>query len=186
MKIDITKIEGYENLSIEEKLKALEGYEFDTTGYVSKATFDKASSDLASYKKKYKDMLSAEEQSKIEREEALAKMQDELKALKEEKQMSEMTAQYLDLGYESELAKSTAKAFMKGDMATVFANQKTHQANVEKMVKAELLKGTPTPSKGSEGTNVMTKEKLKAMSVAERFAFAESHPDEYKAIYEGN
>ena len=57
MKIDITKIEGYENLSVEERLKALEEYEIDITGYVSKSVFDKASSDLASYKKKYKDLL---------------------------------------------------------------------------------------------------------------------------------
>ena len=34
MKIDLTKIEGYETMSAEDKLKALEDYDFDTKGFV--------------------------------------------------------------------------------------------------------------------------------------------------------
>ena len=186
MKIDITKIEGYENLSVEERLKALEEYEIDITGYVSKTVFDKASSDLASYKKKYKDLLSAEEQSKLEQEEALNQMKERLQMLEMEKKMSEMTSQYLSLGYEDELAKSTAKAFIDGDMTRVFENQKLHQSNVEKKIKADILKGTPAPEKGNAGSVAMSKEKLRAMTPQERYAFSQSNPEEYKAIYEGN
>lgn len=39
MKLDLTKIEGYENMTPEEKLKALEGYDVpdpDYSGYVKK------------------------------------------------------------------------------------------------------------------------------------------------------
>jgi len=53
-KIDITKIEGYEEMSAEEKLAALEGFEIpelDYTGFVKKELFDKASSEIANYKK---------------------------------------------------------------------------------------------------------------------------------------
>ena len=184
MKIDITKIDGYESMTIEEKLNALEGYEFDTSGYVKKDSFDKTASDLASYKKKYKELLSAEEQAKLEREEELNQIQEELKTLKMEKQLSEMTSQYLSLGYEDDLAKSTAKAFIDGDMTKVFENQKLHQSNMEKKVKADILKDTPQPKEGNAKTGGMTKEQLRAMSPQERFAYSQANPEEYKAIYE--
>jgi hypothetical protein len=42
-KIDVTKIEGYADMTPEEKLKALEGYDVpdpDYSGYVKKDVFD--------------------------------------------------------------------------------------------------------------------------------------------------
>ena len=47
-KIDVTKIEGYANMTAEEKLKALEGYsipEPDMSSYISKDQFDKLASE---------------------------------------------------------------------------------------------------------------------------------------------
>ena len=54
MKLDLTKIEGYENMTPEEKLKALEGYDVpdpDYSGYVKKDMYDKTASELAEKKK---------------------------------------------------------------------------------------------------------------------------------------
>ena len=53
-KIDVTKIENYANMTLEEKLSALEAYEIDEPdfkGYIKKDTFDKTASELAEYKK---------------------------------------------------------------------------------------------------------------------------------------
>ena len=53
-KIDISTIESYEEMSTEEKPAALEGYELpdpDYSGFVKKELFDKASSEITSYKK---------------------------------------------------------------------------------------------------------------------------------------
>ena len=50
MKVDVSKIEGYESMSAEEKLKAIESYEFaepDYSGYVTKDTFDKTASEYS-------------------------------------------------------------------------------------------------------------------------------------------
>ena len=73
MKIDVTKIEGYETMSAEEKLKALEELEIDTKeftkGYVKKEVFDKTASDLAALKKKDRENLSETERLKAEQEE---------------------------------------------------------------------------------------------------------------------
>ena len=53
-KIDVTKIEGYDTMSDADKIAALlkaDIPEPDMSGYVSKATFDKTASELASLKK---------------------------------------------------------------------------------------------------------------------------------------
>ena len=67
MKIDVTKIEGYESMTPEQKLQALEEYELD--GFVDKKVFDKTSSELASLKKQHKELLTAEERQKQEQDE---------------------------------------------------------------------------------------------------------------------
>jgi hypothetical protein len=183
MKIDITKIEGYDTMSNEEKIKALEEYEVDYTGYVDKRVFDKTSSELASLKKQHKELLSAEERAKQEQEDVFNSMKEELEALKKDKAMGDAIAQFLSLGYEESLAKKTAQAFVEGDMTTVFRNQKAHQEALEKKVKIDLMKGTPTP-KVEEGGKPMTREQFMKLSHADRLKFSQEHPDDYKKIYE--
>ena len=182
MKIDLTKIEGYETMSAEDKLKALEDYDFDTKGFVKKETFDKTASELAALKKKDRENLSEVERLQAEHEDSIKKMQEELQALRMEKQLGELKANYLSLGYDDKLANDTAKAFMDGDMAKVFDNQKKYQAEIEKKVKAELLKNTPD-IKGGSGDK-MTPESFRKLSPSERLKFSVDHPEEYKAIYE--
>ena len=55
-KIDVSTIEGFANMTAEQKVEALANYEFpdpDYTGYVKKDVFDKTASELASWKKKH-------------------------------------------------------------------------------------------------------------------------------------
>ena len=182
MKINI---ENYENLSPEEKLAALEAYDPEKDGFVSKANFDKASSEAANYKKQLREKLSEEEakaaKDKEEHEALLARVAE----LEKEKSVNEYTTSYLAMGYDEKLAKSSAEAIVKGDMATVFANQKTHSENREKALRAELLKGTPEPAGGGKA-DVMTLDKFKAMSPQERHDFSVKNPEEYKNLYGGN
>lgn len=59
-KIDVSKIEGYAEMSAEDKLKALEAYDVpdpDMSGFVSKEQFDKTASELAAKKKELRDKL---------------------------------------------------------------------------------------------------------------------------------
>ena len=63
-KIDVSTIEGFANMTAEQKAEALANYEFpdpDYTGYVKKDVFDKTASELASWKKKHNELLSEEE-----------------------------------------------------------------------------------------------------------------------------
>lgn len=187
MKIDVTKIEGYENMSAEEKLKALEAYDVpdpDYSGYVKKSVFDKTASDLAAKKKELDAHLSEEEKKQREQAEANAELQKNYETLLRESQISKMIAKYLALGYEDALAEETATAYVDGDTETVFANQKKAIDALTKSIRKDALKGTPRPD-GGDGGNTMTKEKLSKMDSTERIAWAMKNQEAYETIMGG-
>lgn len=151
-KIDITKIKGYAEMSAEDKLKALEAFEFDdNTSELerSKNAVSKANSEAAEWKKKYQAQLSAEEQKKQEDTDKLTQMEQELADLRKSKTVSEYKAKFVAQGYDEALADETAKAFADGDSAKVFANQTKFLDDYAKKVKADALKKTPKPAPGA-------------------------------------
>lgn len=185
-KIDVSKIEGYAEMSAEDKLKALEAYEVpdpDYSGYVKKDVFDKTAKELADKKKELKDKLTAEEQAADEAKEKQEAMEKELNDLRRESTISKTKAKYLSLGYDEKLAEETAQAVADGDTEKVFANEKKHLADFEKQIRADALKNSPRPD-GGQGGNTMTLEKFRKLSPAERLQFSEEHTDEYKAMYD--
>lgn len=184
-KIDVTKIEGYDKMTPEQQLAAVLDFEYDDGAseierYKNAAT--KANSEAAEWKKKHNALLSDEDKSKQASEEKMAKMQEELDALRRKELVSGYVAQLVSQGYESKLAKETAEAMADGDMAKVFANQTKFLTSHDNALRAEMLKGTPTPPAGGKN-ETMTYEKLRAMSVQERYDFSVKNPDEYKKIY---
>lgn len=177
------EIENYENLSLEEKVKALEAYEPDMSDWVRKSVADKHASEAADYKKKWRESLSAEEQRKQKEAEDRAELIRRVEELEAEKAIHTYTTAYMAMGYDEKLARATAKALAEGDTDTVFANQKAHNAAREKAIKAEILKGTPPPAAGAAAT--VKKEDFAKMSLAEKTQFAEEHPEIYKEFYGG-
>jgi hypothetical protein len=185
-KIDVSKIEGYENMTPEEKLVALEAFEYDdNTSELEryKNAVSKANSEASEWKKKHNALLTADDKEKQERDEELTNLRKELEELKKEKAITSYKAKFLGLGYDESLAEATAFALAEGDMDSVFANQKKHNETREKTIKADLLKKTPTPP-GGEGGDTMTKDKLKKMSSQERYKYSVEHPEEYKKLYD--
>ena len=143
-------IENYENMTVEEKLAALEAYEPDMSGFVTKAQLDKVASEAASYKKQLREKMSAEEEKAAREAEERSALQARVEELERERTINSYTNSFLTMGYEESLAKETAEALVSGDMDTVFANQKTYALNREKALRAEILKSTPRPASGSE------------------------------------
>ena len=87
-KIDTSKITGYDTMSAEEKLAALEAMELDEpdySGWVKKDVFDKASSEIAGYKKQLRDRMTEEEAAKAKAAEDMATIMSELETLRAEK-----------------------------------------------------------------------------------------------------
>lgn len=184
-KIDVTQIEGYADMTAEEKLKALESYDVpdpDYSGYVSKEQFDKTASELAAKKKELTEKLSEDERQKQEEQEQREELQKKYDTLLRESTVSKNKAKLLGLGYEEKLADETAEAMADGNLDKVFANQKKHLDAVEKRVRAEVLKETPKPT-GDGNSKTMTLKQLREMSPAERLKFSQEHPEEYKELY---
>lgn len=184
-KIDVTQIEGYADMTVEEKLKALEAFDVpdpDYSGYVSKEQFDKTASELAAKKKELSEKLSEDERQKQEEQEQREELQKKYDTLLRESTVSKNKAKLLGLGYEEKLADETAEAMADGNLDKVFANQKKQLDAVEKRVRAEVLKETPKPT-GDGDSKTMTLKQLRELSPAERMKFSQEHPEEYKELY---
>jgi hypothetical protein len=181
MKINI---ENYDSMTPEEKLAALEAYDPEKDGFVSKATFDTTASDLAATKKKLREKQSDEEVKAQKDAEERAALIARVEELEREKAVSGYVNAYVSMGYDEKLARSSAEALAKGDTATVFANQRTHNENREKTLRAEILKETPPPA-GGTGAG-MKKEDFAKMSLAEKQKFATENPEVYASFYNNN
>ena len=179
MKINI---ENYENMTQEEKLAAWEAYDPEKNGFVSKATFDKKASEASDLGKQLRAKQTDEEAKAAKDAEERASLIARLEELEHEKAVNGYTTSYLAMGYDEKLAKASAEALAKGDMATVFANQKSHNETREKALRAELLKETPPPAGGGADTG-MKKEDFAKLSLADKQKFATENPEVYASFY---
>ena len=146
--MDTTKIDGYESMTPEEKVAALEAYEFDMSGFVKKELYDRAASDAAEWKRKHHSLLSEADQARVVAEEAQQATMARLAELERKDKISTTRDQYLTSGFSAKLALETAEAFVDGRMDVVLANITKHAAEVATAAQDRALKGTPTPPGG--------------------------------------
>lgn len=155
MKIDTSRIENYENMTPEEKLAALEGFEFEApkpdTSEIQrlKEAVSKANSEAADYKKQLRAKQTDDEAKAQQDAEEREAMQKELEGLRREKAVSAYQAKFLGLGYDAESAEKAAKALQAGDFDTVFATQEKFIETAKKDAVAGSLKHQPTLTGGA-------------------------------------
>lgn len=150
-KIDTSTIEGYDSMTPEQKIAALEAFETpdpDYSGYVPKATFDKTATDLANLKKEQRAKLSEDERKQAERDEEITNLRTQLQELQTRETTANYIAKLVEQGYEPDLAADTAAALVAGDMTKVFANQRKFLDAYAEQVAADQLKKTPRPPAG--------------------------------------
>lgn len=153
-KIDTTKIEGYNEMTPEQKLAALETFEYedyaaDVEKYKNQAS--KANSEAADWKRKHNALLTEDEKKKQENAEELENLRSQVAAMQKEKTIAGHKAHFLALGYAESLAEETAVALANGEADKVFLNQKKFLETHDKAFEADLLKNTPRPKAGSVG-----------------------------------
>ena len=153
MKIDVSKIEGFDSMTAEQKVEALTSYEYDD----NKALLSQRNAENAAKKKEIEDLkaqlaakMTADEKAEAERMEAEKAREEELKSLRRQVFVSNTAAKYIGLGYTAENAKKTAEALADGDLDTVFNIQSEFQNNLKATLTAEALKGT-LPPQGKQG-----------------------------------
>ena len=193
MKIDVAQITDYDSLSLEEKVAALENFEYDDHSDAvadlekHKEATNKATHEAAELKKQLKAMQDQQKTGNSKADETIARLQEQVNELTRQNTISSYTAQFVALGYDSELAAATAIATADGDVATVFENQRKFLEQHDKDTKANILKQTPKPGQGGtqKQAPAMTLEKFRRLPQAERMKFAAEYPDEYAKLYGG-
>ena len=157
MKIDTTKIENYANLTAEEKVALLEGFDFEQpkaevpSDEITrlKNALTKSNSEAADYRKKWQSTLSEQERLEAERQQRDAERDARIAELEKEKAVGDYTAKCLAMGYSAELAKSSAIAWAEGNNEQVFADMNTFIAEKTKQLQAEALNNQPQLTNGS-------------------------------------
>ena len=178
-KIDTSLIQGYDQMSVEDKLKALEGFEYeDNENELErlKTSVTKANGEAAEWKRKHNDLLSAEEREKVEREEAQKKMLEELEAFRKSDRISKHKVSLMANGFSEKNATAAAEALEAGDADKFYAVQKSHIEEIQATLKQELLGGTPTPPNGA-GTTAMTKADFLKLDSKAQAEYIAMHPN---------
>lgn len=147
-KIDTSTIQGYAEMTAEQKLAALEAFDVpdapDMSQYVLKSVSDKNASEAADWKRKYQGKLTEAEQA----EEAAREKDTRLAEYERKEKISTAKDEYIADGWDVTLAKETAEAFVDGKMDVVRANMKKHIENVQTAEKDKSMKKTPAPPAG--------------------------------------
>ncbi len=159
-KIDVGTIEGFNEMSVEDKLTALLNYEFETPAPDSKAVdsgeteklkaqLNKANAEAADYKRKLREKMSEAEQKEAERVEAETRMREELNTLKRERTSSGYAANLVGIGYDSDTAKKIGEMLPDNIPDEFFVAHKAFAEQLKKNVESELLKKQPGLTNGA-------------------------------------
>lgn len=174
MKIDTAKITGYENMSAEEKLAALESYEYDDNAKeleTLKNQLSKANSEAAKNKRE-------KDSQKADDDRAMSELKERLAELEKRERLSTARARFLGLGIEegdaASMAECLADAGLSDEAAnTLFAGLKKHIASVEKKAKSNAMTGASKPQgSGAEAGAVDYSAKIQEAQNAGDFSAA--------------
>lgn len=157
MKVDVSKIEGYAEMSAEEKLKALEEYEFEAPDNSTevknlKESLSRANSQAAEWKRQFREKQTETERAEAERAEREKETAEKLAAYERKFLVSDYTAQCLALGYSKDLAERAANAMADGNAAEIFNCQQIFLETKQKEIEANALNRQPTLTVGSPPT----------------------------------
>lgn len=153
-----TRIEGYADMTAEEKLKALEELEIEVpkdnheTVEKLQAALNAASADASRWKKELREKQTEAERAEAERAEREKAVEDELRTLRRDKTVSGYVAQCLALGYDKDLALRAAEAMADNDAAAIMACQQDFLEAKQKELEAAALNKQPTLTPGAPPT----------------------------------
>lgn len=146
-----------------------------------KKSFDKASSEAATYKKQLREKLSADEIALQENAEKEHEKEEKLNQLLKENTIAKLEKGFLTLGYSGELATKAATAQFENDADELFKIQKEYQDSFAKKIEAEWLKNRPEANMGTgESGSTVTKEEFDRYGYLQKVEFKQKNPLTYK------
>lgn len=177
MKVDVSKIDGYSEMSAEDKIKALEAFEFEAPkqtddGEVKrlKEALSKSNSEAASWKRQLHEKMSEAEKADADRKEREQQIEEELKTLRKDKTIATLEKAYLAAGYPADLAAASAVAQAEGDTDTVLKNQMAYLSETRKKLESEALNKQPPLSVGNPPAGKPLTEEDRIAELAMKYA----------------
>ena len=158
-KIDVSTIKGYADMSAEEKIAALESYEYeaakaqdDTELSKLKTMLSQRNSEINKLKDDIKARMTAQERAEAERAERDRQRDEEIAALRKDKTVGEYAKRCMGIGYDADLAQRAAVAMADGDTDTVFTCLQSFVEVTKKKLEDEALNRQPSLSGGMPPT----------------------------------
>ena len=147
-----------------------------------KRQVDKASSEAADWKKKYKASLDETEKASMEKAEAEALKDEELNSLRRENTMNKIEKSYLAMGWTADEASRMATAEVDGDFDNKAKIMAEVDARKKKDFESEFLASRPDVNIGAGNGQTYTKEQFDNMSLSERSKLFEENKAEYDRL----
>lgn len=155
MKYDVTKIEGYADMTAEEKVAALEAVEVDIPDVKKlREALDKATSEAAENKRKWKETLSEAEKNDLESKERAKKLDERLAEFEKKEAIETLTRRYMSLGFTEDEAVKAAENHNSNDLNAVFEALGNFITEAKKTAVAEKIKEVPAPKIGDPDKKV--------------------------------
>jgi hypothetical protein len=157
-KIDPSRIEGFDNLSADEKVAALLNQEIEVEQTEPadvtklKTSLSKANSEAAEYKRQLREKQSEAERAEAERAEKEQMMQEKLAAYETRERIASYKAQLMTAGIDPNTADLMAKSLPEGVTDEYFAATKAFLEAQKQALLSESLNKQPGLSVGTPPT----------------------------------
>ena len=143
---------------------------------------DKACSEAAEFKRKYKEQLSEAEKASMEKAEREAAREEEFNRLLRENTINRLEKQYMQVGYTVEEAERMAVAEADNDQETKIKIMAEVDGRKQKEFEEKFYASRPNVNVGG-GTGVsVTKEQFDAMNPVELTKLKRENPAEYDRL----
>ena len=152
MKFDSTKIEGFSEMSAEEKVQALLDFEIEVPKTDESEETKRLKLALSKANSEAKKKKKALREKEAERKEHEQEVENELRTLRRDKTVSGYIAQCLALGYTQDLALKAAEAMADGNAAEIMNCQQEFLEVKQRELEAAALNKQPTLTSGSPPT----------------------------------
>ena len=149
-----------------------------------KLSVTNASADASKWKKEYQAKLTDEEKAKADQEAVTAAMQQELEMLRTRTNVADHKAQFISIGFDSELAQETAESFKNvkaEDLTVLFESLRKFITAHDKELAAKSLLANPVLSGGAAQKKI-SREEFDKMGYTERVELFNKDPDLYREM----
>lgn len=147
---------------------------------------DKASSEAAEFKKKYRNSLSEVEAANMEKAEREAAREEEFKQLKREVEINRLEKTYLAMGWTADESARMATAEADGDFDGKLKVMAEAQERQKKEMEKTILASYGNVNVGASGSTTYTAEQFANMSISERSKLYRENHEEYQRLVDAS